>query len=160
MNYMPLKEEYTTLKKQGSDLKLKLLENKAVAEDLPRFQEEVDILNAELNNALSLLPNEANVHDLYRKLAITAKKTNVELLNFKPGGTANEGFYTSISMELKIEGTFHDIATFIDQAGKQERIINVSNLSFSKGAKVGPNAVPMLSVDCKATSFMFSGGQS
>jgi type IV pilus assembly protein PilO len=154
--YSPLKEDLGRLRKQSADLKVKLLENQAIADNLPKFQEEVNILNEQLKQALALLPNEADVHSLFRQLSIVAKKTNVALLSFRPAGQAKQGFYDSLGMDLKIEGTYHDIAVFIDQVGKLSRIVNVSNLVFSSPKAVG-NAIS-LQVDCRATTFMFSGG--
>lgn len=154
--FKPKKDEVDRLKKQSVELKVKLLENQAIADNLPKFQEEVNILNEQLKQALALLPNEADVHTLFRHLSIVAKKTNVALLSFRPAGQASHGFYNDLSMELKIDGTYHDIAVFIDQVGKLSRIVNISNLVFSS-PRIQGNSI-LLTVDCRATTFMFAGG--
>jgi type IV pilus assembly protein PilO len=154
--YSPMKDDLSRLQKQSAELKVKLLENQAIADNLPKFQEEVNILNEQLKQALALLPNEADVHSLYRQLSIVAKKTNVALLSFRPAGQASQGFYNSLGMELKIEGTYNNIAIFIDQVGKLSRIVNISNLVFSS-PKIQGNTI-LLTVDCRATTFMFAGG--
>ena len=154
--YSPKKDELGQLKNQSRDLQVKLLENQAIADNLPKFREEVNVLNEQLKQALALLPNEADVHTLFRQLSFTAKKTNVALLSFRPAGQSNHGFYNDLSMELKIEGSYQDIGVFIDQVGKLNRIVNISNLVFSNPRVVGN--VNELTVDCRATTFMFSGG--
>ncbi len=154
--FKPKKDDVDRLKKQSAELKVKLLENQAIADNLHKFQEEVNILNEQLKQALSLLPNEADVHTLFRQLSIVAKKTNVALLSFRPAGQASHGFYNDLSMELKIDGTYHDIAVFIDQVGKLSRIVNISNLVFSSPRIQGNSS--LLTVDCRATTFMFAGG--
>ena len=150
------KQELDRLKRQSAELKVKLLENQAIADNLPKFQEEVNILNEQLKQALALLPNEADVHSLFRQLSIVAKKTNVALLSFRPAGQSSHGFYNDLGMDLKIEGTYNDIAVFIDQVGKLSRIVNISNLVFSSPRTAGN--VILLTVDCRATTFMFAGG--
>lgn len=157
MYYAPKMEEISNLDKQSAALKVKLTENQAIADNLPKFREEVDILNEELKRAVELLPNDAEIHGLYRQLSNEAKKTNVDLVNFRPGGRSDHGFYSSLDMQIKIEGSFFDIASFIDQVGKLSRIINISDLVFS-GASVQGNLTKM-TVDAKATTFMFSGGK-
>lgn len=154
--FSPKKQDLDRLRRQSAELKVKLLENQAIADNLPKFQEEVNILNEQLKQALALLPNEADVHSLYRQLSIVAKKTNVGLLSFRPAGQSSHGFYNDLGMDLKVSGTYHDIAVFIDQVGKLSRIVNVSNLVFSSPSAVG-NAIS-LNVDCRATTFMFAGG--
>ena len=154
--YVPKKQQLDTLRKKTAELDVKLVENQAIAANLPKFQEEVNILNEQLKQAVALLPNEADIHSIYRQLSITAKKTNTEVLSFHPAGEASRGFYNEISMDLKLEGTYHDLATYLDQIGKLSRIINVSNIVFSGIRQVGTAIV--LDLDCRATTFMFQGG--
>ncbi len=156
--FIPKRDELKTLIKQSGDLKARLVENQAVADNLPQFEEKVNILNEQLKQAVSLLPNEAEIHSLFRQLSNVAKKANVEILSFRPAGQSSRGFYNDLSMELKIDGTYHDVATFIDQVGKLSRIINISNIVFSAIRNTG-NTI-YLNVDCRATTFMFSGDRS
>ncbi len=153
----PKKDELERLVGETRNLQVQLLESQAIADNLPKFQEEVNILNEQLKQALALLPNEADVHSLYRQLAIVAKKANVDLLVFRPGGQGRRGFYNDLNMEVKLSGTYHDIATFIDLVGKLSRIVNVSNLVFSS-ARTDGNSIVM-NVDCRVTTFMFAGGR-
>jgi len=154
----PKKVEIKNLEKKKEDLKLKLVENEAIAANLGKFEDEVNILNEQLKQAIALLPNEADVHSLYRQLSIAAKKTNINLLTFRPAGQSSHGFYNDLSMDLKLHGSYNDIAIFIDQVGKLSRIVNISNIVFSSPTLVG-NTINM-NVDCRATTFMFSGGRS
>ncbi len=157
---VPKKEQLATLRKQSADQNVKLVENQAIAANLPKFQEEVNILNEQLKQAVALLPNEADIHSILRQLSITAKKANIDILEFKPGGQSARDFYSEISMTLKLEGGYHDIAQFIDQVGKLSRIINISDITFTPQKVAAESAANvMLGVDCKATTFMFRGGQ-
>lgn len=158
MFYAEKKQELDRLQKQTADLKVQLIENQAIADDLSKFQEEVNILNEQLKQAIALLPNDADIHELFRQLSIVAKKTNVDLLSFKPGGTTSRGFYSEVSMDIRIDGSYHDIAVFLDQVGKMRRIVNTSNLSF--GAPRFGTEVPAMNVECRTTTYLFSGGQS
>src|SRR5437016_3430500 len=97
MRYEPLKAQLRTLGKKKDELQAKLVENQAVADNLPIFQEEVNVLNEQLKQAVSLLPNEADIQAILRQLSITARKSNIELMYFKPGSVASRGFYSEIS---------------------------------------------------------------
>ncbi|MCB0308235.1 MAG: type 4a pilus biogenesis protein PilO [Bdellovibrionales bacterium] len=158
MFYVEKKENLDRLKKQTADLKVQLIENQAIADNLPKFQEEVNILNEQIKQAVALLPNDADIHELFRQLSIVAKKTNVELLSFRPGGTANHGFYSAVSMDIRIEGHYHDLAVFLDRVGKMRRIVNVSNLVYSAPKFVGES--PTLTIECRTTTYLFSGSKT
>ena len=156
MFYVPLNDSLKGLRKRSADLNVKLVENKAIADNLPKFQEEVNVLQEQLKQAVSLLPNEANVHEIFRQLAILAKKNNVEIETFRPGKTTRRGFYSEIEMALKLKGTYHDLALFINHVGTLDRIINISNIAFSAPKATREGLV--LGLDCSATTFMFQGG--
>ena len=158
MFYAEKQQELERLRKQTADLKVQLIENQAIADNLPKFQEEVNILNEQLKQAIALLPNDADIHELFRQLSIVAKKANVELLSFKPGGVVSRGFYSDVSMDIRLEGSYHDIAVFLDQVGKMRRIVNTSNLVF--GAPKFGTETPTMTVECRTTTYLFSGGQS
>ena len=155
--YVPLDKQLKSLQKTAEDKQLDLAENQAVADNLPKFQEEVNVLNEQLKQAVSLLPNEANIQDILRQFTILTKKANVNLLLFRPGAQRKKGFYSEISMDLKLSGSYHDVATFFDQIGKVSRIINISGIVFSGILEVNNSSA--LRVDCRATTFMFVGGR-
>ena len=102
--YKPKKVELDAKKQQSAELEAKFVENQAIADNLPKFQEEVNLLKDQLREAIALLPNEANVHTLYRQLFIEAEKSNIELLTFKPGGSNKKGFYSDLSLDVTLRG--------------------------------------------------------
>ncbi|MEZ4703607.1 MAG: type 4a pilus biogenesis protein PilO [Bdellovibrionota bacterium] len=150
-------ENLEKLRNESKKLSVQLGENEAIANNMPRFKEEVNVLRSQLKQALSLLPDQANVHILYRQLFIEAERSNIELVSFRPAGTNSRGFYSDLSLEIRIEGTYHRIAEFIDRVGKLDRIINVSNIVFST-TNVQKTGDVVLGVNCKVTTYMFSGG--
>jgi type IV pilus assembly protein PilO len=155
--YKPKKVELDSKKRQSAELESKYLENQAIADNLPKFQEEVNLLKDQLREAISLLPDEANVHTLYRQLFVEAEKSNVELLAFKPGGSSKKGFYSDLTLDINLRGAYHRIAEFIDRVGKQDRIINVSNIVFTKLAPTANETDTEISL--KVTTYMFGGGK-
>jgi type IV pilus assembly protein PilO len=153
--YDPKVKELEQKRSESQKLEKKYVENQAVADNLPQFQEEVNILNQQLDRAVTLLPNEANVHQLYKQLFVEAEKANVELLSFKPGSEGRKDFYNELSLSVRLEGTYHRIAEFIDRIGKLDRIINVSDINFSK--VVLTNGDAELELTTNVTTYTFGG---
>lgn len=155
VNVDPYNTRMAKIRKEAADLQVRIAENKAVADSYGKFQEEVNVLNEQLKQAVSLLPNEADVQGIYRQLSILSKKANVDLLYYRPGGTTSRGFYSELAMDLRLDGTYHDIAAFIDQVGKLSRIINIGDIVFSNAR--GSAGGTVLTVDCHAVTYMFVG---
>ncbi|MEZ4846586.1 MAG: type 4a pilus biogenesis protein PilO [Bdellovibrionota bacterium] len=152
-----MKVELDAKKSQSAQLQAKYVENQAIADNLPKFQEEVNLLKNQLREAIALLPNEANVHTLYRQLFIEAEKSNIEMLSFKPGGSSKKGFYSDLSLDVTLRGSYHRLAEFIDRTGKLDRIINISNIVFTK--LTPSNNETETEVSARVTTYMFGGGR-
>lgn len=153
---MPVRDAIEAKKEEVKKLTGKLLENQAIAENKARFQEQIQRLREDLKQAQSLLPSDADIRGLLRQLTSLAKKSGLEVLLFMPGDEMPEGFYSRIPITLKLKGSYHDVATFIDKVGKMKRIINMQDLNLV-APEVKENKVTM-NVDTTATTFRFRRG--
>ena len=75
--YQPLVESLKQLQKTEADLVEKLTENRSIAKNIEKFKEELAVLDEELKQAVSLLPNDKDIRGLLRQLSVLQKKTNV-----------------------------------------------------------------------------------
>ena len=148
--YQPIQESLNKLNKQETELQKKLWENKAIASNLDKFREELAILDEELKQAISLLPNDRDIRTLLRQMSVLGSKSGLDFLYFKPGAETSRGFYSAIPITLRLAGSYNEVAVFFDKVGKLDRIINISDIDFS-GAKVESNKVT-LNVNCMATT--------
>lgn len=156
--YDPKVEKLNKKEQESKKLEAEYIENAAVRDNLPKFQEEVNILNQQLERAVTLLPNEANVHNLYKQLFVEAEKANIDLLSFKPGNLGRKDFYSELKLEVRLKGSYHRIAEFIDRVGKLDRIVNVSNINFTSRG-VSKNET-ILEMNTSVTTYTFSSGKS
>lgn len=156
--YDPKVKELEQKKNQSKELEKKYIENAAIRDNLPKFQEEVNILNQQLERAVRLLPNEANVHNLYKQLFVEAEKADIDLLSFKPGSLSRRDFYSELRLDVRLRGTYHKIAEFIDRIGKLDRIINVSNINFTSQSRAEGTNETILEMNTIITTYTFSSG--
>ena len=145
-------EELGRLEQEKEGLVRKLEENRRIANNLPKFKAEYEALQAQLQEALIELPNQKEIPTLLTNISTLAKEQGLEILSFKPMGEVNKGFYAEVPVDLRLVGTYHDIALFFYEVGQLPRIVNISNLSMDKAGKGGENA---LQVTCRATTFRF-----
>lgn len=151
--YLPKHEEYQQLVKTGDDLQRKLEQDRRIARDLPKFEAEYQRMQEQLAEALTQLPNEKEIPTLLTNIAGLAKDQGLDVLLFKPRGEAPKGFYAEVPVELKLTGSFHQVALFFQSVGELPRIVNMGNLTMG-GAKTADGRTT-LTVDCLATTFRF-----
>jgi len=151
--FEPTQQEFVRLQEQAQKLESKLRDDRKIAADLPRFRDEYEKLKARLDEALMELPNEKEIPGLLTSIATLAKNQGLDILSFIPKGEIIKDFYAEVPVEMKLSGSFHDVALFFDSIGQLPRIININNLDLDKPKTVDGKTV--LSISCLATTYRF-----
>lgn len=154
--YLPLQEEYAGLVATSDSLQGKLQEDQRIADNLPVFRAEFEKMEALLASALKELPNDKEIPNLLTNISSLAKENGLEVLRFKPGAEQAKGFYAEVPVELKLAGTYHEVAMFSDAVANLPRIVNINNLALGTPKEEMDRTV--LSIDCLATTFRFIEG--
>lgn len=157
LGYKPKTVVITQLDAKQKQLQRKLLESEAIAANRDKLEEEVSLMNEKLKHALTLLPNEQDIRGIYRNISILAKKIGVDLLYFKPGGIRKMGLFSEIPMDLRLNGSYNEIAVYFDRIGKLSRIINIRDINMTNPSK--KQNIFRVGVNCKAVTFMSAGGR-
>jgi type IV pilus assembly protein PilO len=105
-------------------------ENRDIAENRDRWERRVERLNEELAKAVKELPNDREIPELVRRISSIGKKIGLEFALFQPLPEVKRDFYADVPVKLKVEGSYHEVATFFDRIGKLNRIVNIRNISM------------------------------
>lgn len=154
--YMPKQEELQGLRLENEKLQVKLLEDRRIADNLPTFKAEYQKMEQQLETALTELPNQREIPTLLTSIASLAKDNGLDVLRFKPAAEIPKGFYAEVPVELKLVGTYHQVASFFNAVGNLSRIVNIGNLNLTTSKST--DTENLLSVDCMATTFRFLEG--
>jgi type IV pilus assembly protein PilO len=131
-----------------------LIQKQAIANNLAEYRRQKEALEHKLQEALTELPNDANIDELLTQLNETGVRAGLNLTSVEPGTEVKEGgFYSKIPVKLTLSGNYHEVATFFDLVGKLKRIVNISDIALKSPEKKGDKVV--LKVDCLATTFRF-----
>lgn len=130
--FNPRQEELKALKDDLNKLAKELNESKTITRDLKKFKEQVDLLNVELTNALTQLPNEKEIPEILRNITSLGKESNLEFTLFKPKPEEPQQFYAKVPIELVVLGSYHNTGIFFDKMSKLPRIINVVDFNMSR----------------------------
>ncbi len=146
-------EELANLDRRLGSLHSKLAENQRIAANLPKFRAEYERLQTQLNAALSELPDKKEIPKLLRNIGKLASEQGLDVLQFRPSGEVNKGFYAEVPVNLKLRGSYHDVALFFDAVSRLPRIVNIGQLNMAQPRDTAGRTT--LSVDCRATTFRF-----
>ena len=122
------------------------------ARRLPEFRRQVEDLQAQLDRLRPVLPEEKDVADLLRRIQGMATQANLQIRGFKPQPVATRQMYAEWPIGLELDGTYHNLGSFLERVSKFPRIINVSSIHIK--AKVSATSSDTITADCTATTFV------
>ncbi len=98
-----------------------------------------------------VLPLETEVATFLSAIQSVSNISGIDLKAWSPQEEVPQTFFAKVPMKLTISGRFHQIAKFIYEIGRQDRIINMENLELSDPKIEGEDIV--LKAQCLATTF-------
>jgi len=153
---MPLWEEKgrheEALQKLQADLKQKQL----IAANRPKLEAEIKTLEKQLAEALVRLPEEKDIPNLLTQVNTLGQQNRLDFLLFRPGAPVKKGFYAEVPIDMRVEGQYHSLGSFLDRVSKLERIVNVTDFRISPlAAQAQRTSDRSVVAEMKATTYTF-----
>jgi type IV pilus assembly protein PilO len=98
-----------------------------------------------------VLPADSEAAAFLSSIQQVSNVSGVDLQGWKPEEEQSQTFFAKVPMRLELQGRFHQIAKFMYEIGRLDRIINVENIALSDPKLQGDDVV--LKVKCLATTF-------
>ncbi len=149
----PKMTEITRKQGQLRALEDELIQKQSIANNLAQFKHEKEVLERRLAQALTELPNEANIDDLIKSLSDIGQKSGLTINDIVPQGEQRQSFYASIPIAMAVTGNYHEIGVFLDSLSKLARIVNVTNIRMGSSKMLNEKLV--VSASYVATTFRF-----
>ena len=130
---------------------------RSYVQNMSRYESRFNELQQNLEHARSVLPDEADVPQLLAQLGNKARHTGLNIDYFEPQGEEPQDFYAEIIFGMKLRGSYHEIATFVDAIGKMDRIVNVAGISMTSPKAVSNKIVLEAEFKIKTYKFLSQG---
>jgi type IV pilus assembly protein PilO len=124
----------------------------ATARQLPEFRREVADREIQLQRLRTILPEERDVADLLRRVQAMATQSNLTILAFTPQSVATRQLHAEWPIGLQLEGTYHDLGSFLERVSRFPRIINVKDITIR--AREGAGGGSTITAEATATTFV------
>lgn len=140
-------------KRTKQTLDAQLAEKQAIAQNLNERRREMDILEQQLAEALTELPEKKDIDELLAQLNDIGKKSGLEINKVEPANEQSAAFFSRIPIKMNVSGNFHEIAMFLQEIANMRRIVNVNNIRLGDAKLLNEKVV--LRSDFQATAFRF-----
>ena len=148
----PTQAAIATRQAELKTIRAEIDKGQATARRLPEFRADVAELEDQLTRLRAVLPEEKDVADLLRRIQGMATQSNLAIRGFTPKPVASKEMHAEWPIELQLEGTYHNLGTFLERVSKFPRIINVSGINID--ARPQQNAAVSVTAECTATTFV------
>ena len=124
--------ELEAVENKEPGLKSTFLEKKALAINLDAYKQQMVEAEETFGVLLKQLPNESEIPDLLIDMTQVGLSRGLQFEQIKPGATVAKDFYAEKLVNIKANGEYFQIASFISDVAALPRIINVDNFSLTR----------------------------
>lgn len=128
--YQATIQELEELSVENQTLREAIVTKTKLISNLGKYEERVAMLDVELDKALQELPNQKELDELLAGISDKAKESGLEIKLFQPRGERAMGFYAEVPVNLIVNGTYHEVATFFDEIAHLKRVVNLDRITM------------------------------
>jgi type IV pilus assembly protein PilO len=124
--------ELEEVQRKEPQLKNSFMEKKALAINLDAYKAQMIEANETFEVLKKQLPNESEIPDLLTDMTQVGLSRGLQFEQIKPGNTIAKDFYAEKLVNIRVNGEYHQIASFISDVAALPRIINVDNFRLTR----------------------------
>jgi type IV pilus assembly protein PilO len=153
--YSEVSEQLTATTSEVEKLSIDIASEQRLAKELPKIKEAVMQLDKRLAELVRELPDKREIPSLLSSISGLAKDAGLEVDLFKPRAEIVRDFYAEVPVSISVAGTYHQVATFFDEVGRLDRIVNISEISMIDPLIDRDGKRVKLKTSCVATTFRY-----
>lgn len=150
--FWPKKQTIDSLNVQLKQAQTELAKAKKDAEELNEWRTKMKKKEVQYKAVMQALPEKEEIPSLLAGVSQAGKDAGLEFLLFKPMPESKKEFYAEIPVDISVNGSYHNVATFFDKVSNLPRIVNIRNITMvPERQKEGG----LLKTTCQAVTYKF-----
>lgn len=150
----PLQADVERLGSEVRQLQREVAEGQALQARLPEFKRNLEEQETRLATLRAALPDQKETSEIIRRIQHLAAESSLELKSFNPQRTIHNGFYIDWPIEMSMEGSYHNLGSFLEKVAGFDRVVNIENLQIEASETQTPPD-RTIRATCTATTFVF-----
>lgn len=155
VKFSDMKLQVERQEQKAVELDRTITEGRSAQRSLPQFREEVRLLELQLDQLLRILPSRRDTEGLLRRMRTLTEQGDFDLLSFTPRGKSPRDFYYEWPIQIRLNGSYHELAIFFDRISRFSRIINIEDLRIGS-VRRGGDAAHTISAQFIMKTFLYN----
>jgi type IV pilus assembly protein PilO len=114
-------------------LRAEFEEKQRRAANLPALEAQLEEMERMFASLLQLLPSTAEIPSLLVDVSQTALSVGLEIELFQPRPEANRTFYAEVPIQLRVRGSYEQLAEFVSGVSAMPRIVTIHDVFIRPG---------------------------
>lgn len=123
-------KQLETLKAEEQTLRQAFQDKYAKAVNLEALKKQKELVNQYVVTIERQLPSKAEMDALLSDINQAGVGRGLQFDLFKPGQVAVKDYYAELPIDIKVSGTYHDIASFASDLSNMPRIVTLNSLDI------------------------------
>ncbi len=145
--------ETARLRQRVAEMEEDRIRKQAQTADRDKAAAQLRDVEQALARAMTQLPDRKEIPDLLSSISLLGRDSGLDILVFRQRPEAYREFYAEVPVEMEVRGTYHQVAAFLDEVGRLDRIVNVSNIEVTSPEIEGGDL--QLKARSRVTTFRF-----
>ncbi|WP_233702116.1 type 4a pilus biogenesis protein PilO [Iodobacter ciconiae] len=123
-------EELETGLAKEEQLKKDFIDKKSKAINLDAYRQQLQEIQQSFGALLRQLPNKSEMESLLTEINQAGVGRGLFFELFKPGLEVKTSEFAELPIDIRISGSYHDLAAFVSDVAQLSRIVTLSNLQL------------------------------
>lgn len=130
MHLTKLQDTLDSSKQEEADLKVQFTLKVKQAANLEEYKEQMKLMEASFEALLRQLPSDTEVPGLLEDITSAGLNSGLEFEEIKLLPEVIQQFYIELPIQVKVFGSYHDLATFVSAVAGMPRIVTLHDFSI------------------------------
>ncbi|HET6330223.1 MAG TPA: type 4a pilus biogenesis protein PilO [Holophagaceae bacterium] len=126
------RDELTALTAKVAQLDLDVQKGRQLKANYEKLKEEVEKSQARIDKLVALMPTDTDTGQIPYKIKKLADNSGIDQSSFAVKGERKDKYYTERMIDFDFRAGYNNFGLFASQVSGYERIISLSNLTFTR----------------------------
>ncbi len=129
--YRPKNNELNNVRSERIATENEVIKLKKKKEELQEIEKELIAKNIELNQLETIIPQKEEIDIILRRIQELAYDSRINIREFIPKPLIHKEYFSEKPINMKISGSYHNLATFFNQLANFARLFNIENFKIT-----------------------------
>ncbi len=129
--YRPKNNEFINIKSERISTENEVENLKTKKKELQEIEKELITMNIKLNQLETIIPQKEEIDIILRRIQELAYDSRINIIEFIPKPLIDKEYFSEKPINMKISGSYHNLATFFNQLANFARLFNIENFKIT-----------------------------